>query len=529
MARSNPLVLGKSLADRGLRGSAYLSRAFVQPTLRRAALTAVSVAAFVAGVTSLAVVVNERADPGVVTEAPGGHVLAVSSTGYAWAAGVRSGQSVVSVTPSDVGWELVTTDGSQAYRARAAPADQALRDSWPFAAGSLALGAISLLFRKTRRDWVVPAAAAALLLAAVPLWLQGIPPTSTAAMAACLAVPGGWLAANSRAPGWLRAVLLVGLSIFLAVWILARLSGSDPYGELEFVRGQLAVLATGAVLGVRVVRPAFEGQPMNLVRPAFVDLVVVAAFALLSVSLVVLDVISPVVLGIGALLGLALLPPLRRRLWPRLERSVFGDLRAHARAEGADEERARLARELHDDHLQELTGVIRRLEVKPGTESEQDDLRDLAARLRAVASSLRPPVLDDFGLHAALESIAEQATTAKCRIKVDVTDLTGFERSQRPPEDIELAMYRITGEAVGNAIKHAKASEVVIRGQVSPDAVALEIADDGVGVTDEKMRAAIGQNRMGVASMRRRAAAIDADFSISGSRTGTLVRASWHR
>jgi signal transduction histidine kinase len=491
-------------------------------------LTATAVGAFVAGVAATVAAVEGEADPGVVMEAPGGHVVAVATTGFAWQGGVRPGQVVVSVSRAENGWELETYDGAQTITVRAGPAEQALRDSLPLALAALAAGALALLLRQTRRDWVVAAGSLGFLLASTPLWLSGNPDLSTAAMGAAAAVPTGWLA--SRVPGRrIRTVAWVVVLSILALWAIQRSSAGDWYPALETVRGGSALLATGAVIAARIARPALSDEPLTMTRPAFFDLLAVGGLAAMSVTLVALDAVSPILLGAGLILVIVLLPVARRAIGRRLQNAVFGDVREHARAEGADEERSRLARELHDDHLQELVGVIRRLEVVPGTEDEREDLRDLAGRLRTVASELRPPVLDDFGLPAALEFLAEQTILGGCAVTVGLDDQTGLDARQRPPEDIELAMYRIAGEAIANAVRHARASCVTISGSVSPDAVELRIADDGVGIDAREIREAARRNRFGLSSMRHRARAIDADLEIEGTGAGTTVTVRWRR
>ena len=171
--------------------------------------------------------------------------------------------------------------------------------------------------------------------------------------------------------------------------------------------------------------------------------------------------------------------------------------------------------------------MIRRLEILPGTEAESEDLRALAGHLRNVATELRPPVLDDLGLPAALEYLAEEASTAALPVTAEVVDDTGFGVDRRPPTDVELAMFRIASEAVGNAVRHSGGSNVRVRAAVAPDRVELEVSDDGAGLATEAARDASKRKRLGLASMRRRAEAIDAELSIDGSKRGTTVRVAW--
>jgi two-component system sensor histidine kinase UhpB len=223
----------------------------------------------------------------------------------------------------------------------------------------------------------------------------------------------------------------------------------------------------------------------------------------------------------------ALLLAVRRRLVGPIEDALLADVRHQAATEAAEAERARLARDLHDVPLQELAAVIRRLEILPGTESESADLRALAGQLRNVATELRPPDLDDLGLPAALEFLAEEATTPTIPVTAEVVDDTGFGTERRPPTEVELAMFRIASEAVGNAVRHSAGSAVRVRANVAPDRVEVEISDDGAGLASEAAHDAAKRKRLGLASMRRRAEAIDAELSIDGSKHGTTVRVAW--
>jgi two-component system sensor histidine kinase UhpB len=112
---------------------------------------------------------------------------------------------------------------------------------------------------------------------------------------------------------------------------------------------------------------------------------------------------------------------------------------------------------------------------------------------------------------------------------VDLHDQTGFDPARRPPEDVELAVFRIAQEAVLNSVRHAQPSAVLITGSIEPDAIDLRISDDGTGLTPGRLKAASSKGRIGLASMRRRAQAIGAELSIDGREGGTVVRVQWMR
>jgi two-component system sensor histidine kinase DegS len=268
-------------------------------------------------------------------------------------------------------------------------------------------------------------------------------------------------------------------------------------------------------------------QPVGVVRPRLFDVVIVSGLVVVGVVLGTALNVPIFAFPLLILVILAAIPGTRQRLTPSIEHLLLGDVREQAAAEASEAERARLARDLHDVPLQELAAVIRRLEILPGAEAESEDLRALAGHLRNVATELRPPVLDDLGLPAALDYLAEETTTSALPVTTELVDDTGFGTERRPPTDVELAMFRIASEAVGNAVRHSGGSEVKVHAAVAPDRVELVVTDDGAGLATEAARGASRRKRLGLASMRRRAEAIDAELSIDGSARGTTVRVVW--
>jgi signal transduction histidine kinase len=232
-------------------------------------------------------------------------------------------------------------------------------------------------------------------------------------------------------------------------------------------------------------------------------------------------------IAIAIVLGLLALQPIRSLIGRRLELALMADLREQVAADVADEERWRLAREIHDAPLQELAAVIRRLELVPEAKGEAAPLRSIAEHLRSVAVGLRPPMLDDIGLGAALEFLADEVGSSAVVVTAKVNDQTEPDRASRPPATVELALYRIAREAVANALAHAEAGEVVIQAQIAREAIDLTVVDDGVGLMEGDARRASGQGRLGIASMRRRAQAIDAQLSLERLVRGTRVSVSW--
>lgn len=527
MTRLGLATSGKSLGR--VEGLAPLRTANLAYIVRRAALTALSIGALIAALAATSAAMSGVADSGVISEGPGGVVTGVSPAGYAWRSGIRPGQHVVVLRASDEpgGWLLETTDRERPFSAIGPVGDEMLRQTLPLGLAALALGYLAVLFLRTRRRWVLPSAAAALVLSTVPLVAQGVPDVSTAVLGAAALLPTGALAAKLPGGWFVRVVAWTALIAFVGAWAAARLTGADASVPLEDVRGAVAMWATIFLVGERVVLPALAGEPLPVMRPRLFDVAVVASFA--AIAFILVNVLQAPLVIVGALLliAVAILPTTRRRIGRPIEDALLGDVREAAASEAAEAERARLARELHDVPLQELVAVIRRLEILPGTEAERENLRSLASHLRNVATELSPPVLDDLGLPAAIDYLAEETTSAAIPVTAEVVDDTGFGADRRPPTAVELAVFRIASEAVGNAVRHSGGNEVWIRAAIAPDRVELVVADDGAGLDRESARDASKRKRLGLASMRRRAQAIDAELSIDGSAGGTEVRVVW--
>jgi len=164
--------------------------------------------------------------------------------------------------------------------------------------------------------------------------------------------------------------------------------------------------------------------------------------------------------------------------------------------EAEEAERRRLARALHDQVGQSLTAmginldIIRTLlpEDIPGElVSRLDDMRGLVSRtskrVRQVMVDLRPEMLDDYGILAALHWSAERFTR-RTGIAVEVA---GEEAASRPAMQIENVLYRVAQEALTNVAKHAQATLVTIKLKVDCEMVYLLVIDDGVGFTPDHL------------------------------------------
>jgi signal transduction histidine kinase len=187
-------------------------------------------------------------------------------------------------------------------------------------------------------------------------------------------------------------------------------------------------------------------------------------------------------------------------------------------------ERRRLARELHDETGQALTSILLGLKAleESAEENAVGELRQLVVDtlqdVRRLAVELRPPVLDDFGLDAALERLTT-AFREQTGMEVQFESTLG---EARLPEDVETALYRIVQEALTNVVKHAQARSVsVVLGRTADGAIAV-VEDDGQGFDPTSMR----PDAFGVEGMRERLGLLDGRLRVeSRSGGGTTIAA----
>lgn len=198
-----------------------------------------------------------------------------------------------------------------------------------------------------------------------------------------------------------------------------------------------------------------------------------------------------------------------------------------------EEERHRLARELHDEAAQALTSLLvhlRLLERAHTPEEAQQrvqELRVLTAQaleeVRRVALDLRPTILDDLGLGPALAWRVDEFN------KLDGMHATitiqGLE--QRLPREVELVFYRVGQESLSNVVRHAQAHHVTVNLQRVDDQVTLEIRDDGQGFDPIRVQGNDGQG-FGLLGMRERMGMIDGELTLAstpGRGTRVVARA----
>ncbi len=196
-----------------------------------------------------------------------------------------------------------------------------------------------------------------------------------------------------------------------------------------------------------------------------------------------------------------------------------------------EDERRRIARDLHDEIGQALTSVLIGLRTVadaatlPVARQGAEDLRRVAIaaleEVRRLARGLRPSVLDDLGMAAALERyVADYAQAHAIDVEVDASDLADW----RFPEEVETALYRIAQEALTNTAKHAAAQHVRIVLQRTPEGVQLIVSDDGQGFTRRDLNS---DGQLGLSGMQERAALLNGSVTVEsepGEGTRVTVR-----
>ena len=184
---------------------------------------------------------------------------------------------------------------------------------------------------------------------------------------------------------------------------------------------------------------------------------------------------------------------------------------------GAQEaERSRVAHELHDGVAQTAAALARRLDL--ATDGDPADLvlaaqqaRGLVSELRQVISGMRPPVLDDLGLAAALRQLIDEAGATQ-DVALDVT------LGARPAELIETALFRIVQEGFNNARSHAGAgAHVTIRVGETDGQYRVEVSDDGSGFALGSRLASAKGRGLGLSYMRERINRLGGTLGISSA------------
>jgi signal transduction histidine kinase len=193
-----------------------------------------------------------------------------------------------------------------------------------------------------------------------------------------------------------------------------------------------------------------------------------------------------------------------------------------------EEERTAIAREIHDEFGQELTGIkldILRMKQRHSHDDElSSHFQSLVERIdgtldtvRRIATELRPGVLDRLGLDAAVEWLGYDFA----RRTGLVVDFDVSRGDSNIPKHVASSAFRILQESLTNVARHAHARRVVIRLNVTRRELALQITDDGIGIPSERLD---GTESLGLVGMRERAFGCGGELRIiSNPTSGTTV------
>ncbi len=198
-----------------------------------------------------------------------------------------------------------------------------------------------------------------------------------------------------------------------------------------------------------------------------------------------------------------------------------------------EDERRRIAREMHDQFGEVLTALARRIEMLQNVCDQGSDLSVQVKALSALAQQLdrdvdhlvwelRPTALDDLGLRAALATyVQDWSKRVNMRVELHTAGLI----DDRLSRDVETTLYRIAQEALTNIAKHARASIVEVILERRPDQVLLIVEDDGVGF--DPIATGTADRGFGLLGMQERAALVGATLEIEsalGKGTTVLLR-----
>jgi two-component system sensor histidine kinase UhpB len=292
------------------------------------------------------------------------------------------------------------------------------------------------------------------------------------------------------------------LVLAFAGLVFAPVTVSAPIGP-----GELLVLAVGLV--------ALLATNLVLLRPAF------APLEQLAETMRQHDPLAP---GLRAeISGGPIVVELAQTFNEMLDRLESERRESARRALVVQEaERRRIARELHDEVGQTLTGVILQIEglaaaIPDELRGQLDELRETARHgteeVRRIARRLRPDALEELGLQSALAALAS-AFEQQARIPVQ----RRLEHVVAVSPEEELVIYRVAQEAMTNVARHAGATTMELRLRDTPDGIVLTVRDDGRGLPDDA-----ATSSHGIRGMRERAMLVGATLLIDSRPGGGTV------
>ena len=327
-----------------------------------------------------------------------------------------------------------------------------------------------------------------------------------------------WSSAGPRSRSyWLLTLGLVPLLVVDTLYGLLSLFGTWTYaGPLD-----LFWVAFYLCLGAAALHPSMrslsEPVPTPVPRLTVRRRALLTAATLMAPAMLVIQSLrhQPLDIGVNAVGTVVLFVLLTARMTSLAGQAARQQERELALAkvlDAAQQERIRLAADLHDGPVQELTAlsyglerVDRRLETQGPDAArvllgeQKIQLTEVTRTLRNLLSELRPPALDEHGLAGALKLYGDAfAKQANLNISVDA------QVEHRPAPEVETIVYRVTQEALTNVSRHAQARHVWIRLAAEEHSVDLTIRDDGIGFDPAQAARLLKDGHYGLAGMRER-------------------------
>ncbi len=504
---------------------------------------AVAALALAAGIWAWA---GQHVDLGLAFVQDGTRVLVadVRPQGVAWRAGVRPGNEVLSLngappsptTDYDSLRELTVSDEFGYV--------MSIGETLVYAAtlgnglGPIILGVALMIVGLAALRAALPSTRAAsravlawtlaTLLGLVPAYVSG----TAFGLAAFWVLPPASLGLfmHALAPSWRRgrwgplvlSIVLTGAALVFAGAAALNVAGaSDAFSSLRWLTLGAMALGPAAAAGLRAATPGLPGgwhadPGIDMVDRGLASGCVLAGLVGLAAG-------DPgVAIGV-TMLALAVAASLRVAAGSAFDRLARTRRELALVIQASESERAQVAADLHDQVLHGLGLLTRRLD-RSGDVGSANRARDVADDVRSVCADLRPPVLDDLGAAAALDFLVQQTlphADGRITLRCD-------ERS-RPPKDVELAAFRISQQALANAVRHGRPPIVI--GYTSTDqSVTLVVDDGGAGFDASSVRLAQQEGHIGLVNMRQRAAAVQGSFAFGRApEGGTRVTFTWHR
>lgn len=195
-----------------------------------------------------------------------------------------------------------------------------------------------------------------------------------------------------------------------------------------------------------------------------------------------------------------------------------------------EQERLRLAHDLHDSILNEMAALLMRGDAPNLSPEFQRAVDGLTDRLREIVDHLRPPMLA-FGLKLALEGFAEDLIERNQEVVEVLSDIQS-DGEWRYPEVVENNLYRIVQEACENSLRHARAKTIMLFGRLHEHEIEIKVNDDGIGLhadTSLRLNDLLANKHFGLVGMFERAKLINASLNINSSpHKGTEIQIFWN-